>query len=491
MQVFFYVISFGFLVFALYLFCHVRRKIEYYRQLEKSLDTIVDGLSKLDPNSPEEEFFQKILDIAMEVVPEATKGSVSRITPSGDWVFVASRGHIVDLFGKRFPSRYLFRAGKDPLEVDFLDYDRGLFPDDMWKFFEKTLRGTRKSLVVGIFSGDEFVGNIALDSPYFGFSELSKKILKSLGNLTSTYLLMRKTLTNEQQLQKIMSTIFTLLLLFRKPISAEEFLKEALQKIVEASNVFTGGIVFEGDIPVFHMGMEKIPEFDFGKSREETEKIEKLEKEGAHYIIVNLKDENIPSYHMVFLSNENIAPSFFGVLNTFAEVVSLYLREYHLHQKYRELALKDPLTEAYSRHYFNEWIFSHMAWLRRNQKKSILVIMDVDGLKMINDTYGHLMGDKALVEFVKTLKRTVRESDLVFRYGGDEFLLVLVDSTKENAAGVLKRVEENLKNVDLPFNIEFSVGYEEIDGFIPIERVLSRADDLLYKNKFKKRGGSE
>lgn len=91
MQVFFYVVSFGFLVFALYLFCHVRKKIEYYRRLEKSLDTIVDGLSKLDPNSPEEEFFQKILDIAMEVVPEATKGSVSRITTSGDWIFVASR----------------------------------------------------------------------------------------------------------------------------------------------------------------------------------------------------------------------------------------------------------------------------------------------------------------------------------------------------------------------------------------------------------------
>lgn len=132
----------------------------------------------------------------------------------------------------------------------------------------------------------------------------------------------------------------------------------------------------------------------FWKIPRRDRKIEKLEKEGAHYIIVNLKDENIPSYHMVFLSNENIAPSFFGVLNTFAEVVSLYLREYHLHQKYRELALKDPLTEAYSRHYFNEWIFSHMAWLRRNQKKSILVIMDVDGLKMINDTYGHLMGTK-------------------------------------------------------------------------------------------------
>ncbi|ACB09987.1 GGDEF domain-containing protein [Thermotoga sp. RQ2] len=490
MQVFFYVVSFGFLVFALYLFCHVRKKIEYYRRLEKSFDTIVDGLSKLDPNSPEEEFFQKILNIAMEVVPEAVKGSVSRITPSGDWIFVASRGHIVDLLGKRFPSRYLFRAGRDPVEVNFLDYDRDLFPDDMWKFFERTLRGTKKRLVVGIFSGDEFVGNIALDSPYSGFSELSKKVLKSLGNLASTYLLMRKTLANEQQLQKVMSTIFTLLFLFRKSISVEEFLKEALQKIVEASNVFTGGIVFEGNIPVFHTDLEEIPEFDFEESKEE-EKIEKLVKDGVHYIVVHLDYKDMPSYHMVFLSNEDIAPSFFSVLNTFAEVVSLYLREYHLHQKYRELALKDPLTEAYSRHYFNEWIFSHMAWLRRNQKKSVLVIMDVDGLKMINDTYGHLMGDKALVEFVKTLKRTVRESDLVFRYGGDEFLLVLVDSTKDNAASVLKRVEENLKDVDLPFKIEFSFGYEEIDGFMPIERALARADDLLYKNKFEKRGGSE
>ncbi|WP_331279456.1 GGDEF domain-containing protein [Thermotoga neapolitana] len=152
------------------------------------------------------------------------------------------------------------------------------------------------------------------------------------------------------------------------------------------------------------------------------------------------------------------------------------------------MAMRDPLTDAYTRHYFNEWIFSHMAWLRRNQKKSVLVILDVDGLKMINDTYGHLMGDRALKEFVKTLKDTIRESDLVFRYGGDEFLLVLTESSKENVHSILERLKENLKRLDLPFELSFSFGYEEIDGFVPIERALGKADDLLYKNKFKKRG---
>jgi len=114
--------------------------------------------------------------------------------------------------------------------------------------------------------------------------------------------------------------------------------------------------------------------------------------------------------------------------------------------------------------------------------------LDVDGLKMINDTYGHLMGDRALKEFVKTLKDTIRESDLVFRYGGDAFLLVLTESSKENVHSILERLKENLKRLDLPFELSFSFGYEEIDGFVPIERALGKADDLLYKNKFKKRG---
>ncbi|AJG41484.1 diguanylate cyclase [Thermotoga sp. RQ7] len=476
--------SLAVLAFSIFLFFFTAKRTRNYSQLEKRFNAIVEGLSKLDPEMPEEAFFQVILDIAMSVVPETTKGSVSRITDEGDWIFVASKGHTVDLYGKRFPSRYLFRAGKEPVEVNFLEYDKDLLPDDMWKFFKRTLRGTRKSLVVGLFAGDEFLGNIALDSPHSQFSDLSKKTLKLLGNLASTYLLLKRSLEKEHRFQKIMSTILTLLLLFRKQISVEDFLKESLQKMIEASEVFSGGAVFKGDTVVFSIGLKE----NVFESMEITEKIEEFQIDDTHYISIQLKGEGLPLYRLVFASKTKIPPSLFGVLNTFSEVIYLYFKEYQLHKKYREMAMRDPLTDAYTRHYFNEWIFSHMAWLRRNQKKSVLVILDVDGLKMINDTYGHLMGDRALKEFVKTLKDTIRESDLVFRYGGDEFLLVLTESSKENVHSILERLKENLKRLDLPFELSFSFGYEEIDGFVPIERALGKADDLLYKNKFKKRG---
>ncbi|PLV56192.1 sensor domain-containing diguanylate cyclase [Thermotoga sp. SG1] len=479
--------SLAVLAFSIFLFFLAVKRTKDYSQLEKRFNIIVEGLSKLDPDMLEEAFFQAILDIAMSVVPEATKGSVSRITDEGDWIFVSSRGHTMDLYGKRFPARYLFRAGKEPVEVNFLEYDKDLLPDDMWKFFEKTLRGTRKSLVVGLFAGDEFLGNIALDSPHSQFSDLSKKTLKLLGNLASTYLLLKRSLEKEHRFQKIMGTILTLLLLFRKQISVEDFLKESLQKMIEASEIFSGGAVFKENVIVFSIGLERT-ELNFKKT---TERIEEFQIENTHYVSIQLKGEGFPLYRLVFVSKTKIPPFIFGVLNTFAEVIFLYLREYQLHKKYQEMAMRDSLTGAYTRHYFNEWIFSHMAWLRRNQKKSILVILDVDGLKMINDTYGHLMGDRALKEFVKILKDTVRESDLVFRYGGDEFLLVLTESSQENVHPVLERLKENLKRLDLPFELSFSFGYEEIDGFIPIERALGKADDLLYKNKFKKRGVKE
>ncbi|MCD6551295.1 MAG: GGDEF domain-containing protein [Thermotoga sp.] len=470
--------------FAAFLFFFITKRTKNYSQLEKRFNTIVESLSRLDPNMLEEDFFQTILDIAMSVVPEAKKGSVSRITSEGDWIFVALKGHTMDLHGRRFPARYLFRAGREPVEINFLEYVRSLFPEDMERFFLKILQGTKKSLVVGLFAGDEFLGSIALDSPHSQFSELSKKTLKLLGSLANTYFLLKKSLESEHHFQKIISTILTLLLLFRKQVSIEDFLKESLQKMIEASEIFSGGAVFKGNIAVFSIGLKKTPAFDF---KETAEKIEEIQREGTHYVAIQLRGEDSPLYRLVFASKTKIPPSIFGVLNTFGEVVYLYLREYQLHKKYREMAMRDPLTGAYTRHYFNEWIFSHMAWLRRYQRKSVLVILDVDGLKTINDTYGHLMGDKALKRFVKALRETVRESDLVFRYGGDEFLLVLTESDKESVHDVLKRLKENLKKLDLPFELNFSFGYEEIDGFVPIEKVLGKADDLLYKNKFKKK----
>ncbi|PLV60478.1 diguanylate cyclase [Thermotoga sp. KOL6] len=472
---------------AAVLFFLMKKKIAFYTRLEKSFDIIVEGLSKLDPEAPEEEFFQNILDIAMKVVPEANKGSVSRITEEGDWIFVASKGHTVDLFGRKFPARYLFRAGKEPVEVNFLEYDNGFLPDEMWDFFKKTLRGTRMSLVVGLFAGDEFLGNIALDSPREHFSDLSKKVLKSLGNLASTYLLLKNTLKREQYLQRVLKTIFTLLLLFRKQISIEDFLNEALQKILESTHYFVGGAVFRENEVISSVALEEIPQMIL-KSKEGTGKIETIEEGGKYYVIVHLEVEELPSYSIIFTSKTSVEPSFLGVLNTFAEITTIYIKEHQLHQKYREIALRDTLTGAYTRHYFNEWIYSHMAWLRRNQKTSVLVIFDLDGLKMINDTYGHLMGDKTLKEFVRILKETVRESDPIFRYGGDEFLLVLVDSKKENTPFTINRLRKNLRKINLPFEVDFSVGYEEIDGFIPIEKALARADDLLYRDKFRKRG---
>lgn len=476
-------------LFTFFLISCFRSLKRTYKEYQEKQDLILEKLAKLDPRVPEKEFFQELLDTALALIPEADKGSISRITENGKWVFAAVRGYSSDLFRVEFPQEYMFRAGREPVEVDFKSFNYRIMPPETQDFFDSILISYKKSLVMGLFSGERYLGNISLDSPRDRFSETSKKIMKAIGAIASFYLHMKEIIGEERMNRRILSTILTLLLLLRKNIPPDQFLTESLEKLLEVGTNTKGGaiLVKEGEDlkTLVSINVKEIPKFvvfdeeeirTFEREKESwlVARIPLFEREGSVYILLNL--EGKPSDFL------------YGVMQTFIALSSLYMREYALHKKYEELAFRDPLTGAYTRHYFNEWILNHLAYLRRSGKKSTLVIFDVDNLKQINDTYGHLVGDEVLKDFVSTLKKTVRETDLIFRYGGDEFLLVLIDAQKKNAEQVLQRFQENLERLPYPFKVTFSAGFEEIDGFEPIEIILSKSDEKLYMDKLKKRG---
>jgi diguanylate cyclase (GGDEF)-like protein len=118
-------------------------------------------------------------------------------------------------------------------------------------------------------------------------------------------------------------------------------------------------------------------------------------------------------------------------------------------EKYKNLAEYDNLTGLYTRNFFNEWILNRSK-ISKGNEKDVLIIMDIDNFKKINDNYGHIHGDEVLKFVGKTLIDTFREDDILVRFGGDEFLIILKNIDLNNAEKVIKRFIDNLSLNNFP-----------------------------------------
>ena len=141
----------------------------------------------------------------------------------------------------------------------------------------------------------------------------------------------------------------------------------------------------------------------------------------------------------------------------------------------------DTLTGAYKKSYFN----SHLEKLIREKKEGVLVVLDIDDFKKINDTYGHQVGDIVLKEFATLIKENIRGTDIFARWGGEEFLLLLEDTNVENAMMKVERLRR-LIDTHTFTNIEHmtaSFGLAKKEESDDIHTLLHRADKALYEAK--------
>ena len=156
------------------------------------------------------------------------------------------------------------------------------------------------------------------------------------------------------------------------------------------------------------------------------------------------------------------------------------------------LSLTDELTGLYNRRRFFILAEQYLKVAIREKKRAFLLFIDMDDLKWINDHYGHNEGDQALIALANILKKTFRESDIVARIGGDEFV-ALVESTDEASKILITRLYENIRDynakVSQDYKLSVSVGAAQFDPEYPIsiDRLLSKADALMYAQKRKKR----
>jgi diguanylate cyclase (GGDEF)-like protein len=155
----------------------------------------------------------------------------------------------------------------------------------------------------------------------------------------------------------------------------------------------------------------------------------------------------------------------------------------------RALSLVDELTGLYNRRGFLTLATQQLKLCDRTLRPALVVFVDLDGMKRINDELGHEFGDQALIETANILRHCFRNSDVIARLGGDEFVALAIDASSDTSITIERRLGEALgKNNAKPhrsFNLQFSIGIAPYDPARAemIEEVLTRADSLMYEQK--------
>ena len=164
-------------------------------------------------------------------------------------------------------------------------------------------------------------------------------------------------------------------------------------------------------------------------------------------------------------------------------------------EQLRLLSLTDDLTGLYNRRAFLALAEQQTRHANRDKKPMMVVSADLDGLKEINDTFGHHVGDAAIVEAAHVLRKTFRKADRVARIGGDEFALLLTGGEAQFDGGELdgrlqKIVEKHNQKSGRPYEISVSAGFAYFDpaGTHTFEEWLHRADTMMYEQKREKKG---
>lgn len=155
----------------------------------------------------------------------------------------------------------------------------------------------------------------------------------------------------------------------------------------------------------------------------------------------------------------------------------------------KEKVLTDPLTGLYNRRFFQEFINKEVERARRYFHPIAFAMMDINNFKKVNDRYSHMVGDEVLKDLSQLLSDHIRESDILVRYGGDEFLLVMPETNGESTT-VVKRIISKLKEwndkadlIDEPLGIAIGHSHWLPSEDKTIEEILEEADEKMYEDK--------
>jgi diguanylate cyclase (GGDEF)-like protein/PAS domain S-box-containing protein len=216
---------------------------------------------------------------------------------------------------------------------------------------------------------------------------------------------------------------------------------------------------------------------------------------GIHWLGVPLKIKNKIIGAMVvqgYINPHLFSKKDIQLMEFVSSQVATAIQGKQMEEEMEKLAHFDGLTGAFNRGYGLGLLSRELKFARRRKTPFLLVYIDVDDFKNINDTFGHGEGDQVLKKVVKLLKSTLRDVDIICRMGGDEFLLIFPESSFNDVPLIRERLDKNLEKLNQTlnksYNIGFSIGISCYDPDRPqsIDELISIADKNMYKEKKKK-----
>jgi two-component system cell cycle response regulator len=216
----------------------------------------------------------------------------------------------------------------------------------------------------------------------------------------------------------------------------------------------------------------------------------KASEETAHIPVIlvtaNSLDEHIAQGLDLGAYDYVIKPFSYTVL---AARIRAALREREHQEKLEQLAATDPLTQLLNRRQFSQMVTREIQRVHRTAGPLSLLMLDIDHFKQINDTYGHDVGDEAIVALANALREQVRAIDIIGRFGGDEFVICLPDTGAEQSKQVAERICKALEQLQLkanakqPISFTVSIGVSNLGANDSFDDLYVAADQALYKAK--------
>lgn len=216
---------------------------------------------------------------------------------------------------------------------------------------------------------------------------------------------------------------------------------------------------------VLYLNSRLVPEFDW------------------YLIVEQVNDPSAERLENAFLINMGVALAISIIVLLLAHIA---VRGYH--DKLETMATQDKLTGAASRQVFEFYFRQAVARCKRRDEPLSLVLLDIDLFKMINDNYGHQAGDRVLTRIAQLIKSHVREEDVVCRWGGEEFLVMLSGCDLTHARDITEVIRSAVAGLQFPFNnevakITLSAGLAQMQEEESLGQIVERADHHLYQAK--------
>lgn len=210
-----------------------------------------------------------------------------------------------------------------------------------------------------------------------------------------------------------------------------------------------------------------------------------LGSNARHHLELRMRQEDGEPVIVTLMRSKPYAEHEQAALEEYAGLLHFPLRNALLYEQAVTRARQDELTGLYNRGALRESVEREVSLAQRHGQPLSLIMLDVDGFKGINDQHGHQLGDRVLRAVAEILRECARCSDLLFRYAGDEFLIIASHTDAEGAQQLAERVRHYASELDLrgkagEVDLHVSVGVAEMAGDDSYERFFERVDQALY-----------